>query len=414
MVCLAWFSGALPELSCGVKNNRFCSPLLLRQGFVFWVGTARRHALFDSKFFTGTFLFISNISLYLLFASLVFYLCPFAISHLINFIFAVLFFRDFACKAVQLFSLLFLLTLYLPATLLAEEVLPASVPESKEPEGGWGALFNEHSSALWRPLIEINERAKLRASRPVVAEAFTGSDVTENQFGFYAGGVTGALGPHLNLDGLKLRAVYGRSFYQYRSKLEIAAGKIDALFIGESRFYEAMIGYEFRFQDIIFKAYGGMVHELNHIDPNDAENKLQGDLTGAKALLEVWREFDGGHWFSGYGAYTTSTEYYTIHGRLGTPLSSFMDVGLEAGSFGNQQYDALRLGAFGKLKLGDGEITVSGGVSGDYDQPDSVYGSIQYFTKLYTPIEWGWDKDADSEDEDEGTNKSLWDFLSRR
>ncbi|GJM03698.1 MAG: hypothetical protein DHS20C08_21990 [Rhodomicrobium sp.] len=291
--------------------------------------------------------------------------------------------------------------------------MPASVPESKEPEGVWGALFNEQSSALWRPLIEINERAKLRASRPAVAEVFTGSNFTENQIGFYAGGVTGALGPHLNLDGLKLRAVYGRSYYQYRSKFQIAAGKVDALFIGESRFYEAMIGYEFRLQGIIFKAYGGMVHELNHIDPNDAENKLQGDLTGAKALLEVWREFDGGHWFSGYGAYTTSTENYTIHGRLGTSLSSFMDVGLEAGSFGNQQYDALRLGAFGKLKLGDGVITVSGGVSGDYDQPDSVYGSVQYFTKLYSPIEWGWDKEADSEDGDEGKSKSLLDHLFR-
>lgn len=295
----------------------------------------------------------------------------------------------------------------------AEEVLPPAErtikPKKGLVESGWDLLFDEKSSALWRPLRDINAKAR-RRRRPPVAEVFTGSDVTENQAGFYAGGVTGALDPHINLYGFKLRAVYGRSFYQYRSKLKFSAGEIDALFLGESQFYEAMLGYEFRFQDVIFKAYGGMVHEVNHIDPNDAENKLQGDLTGAKALLEVWREFDGGHWFSGYGAYTTSTEYYTIHGRLGMPVTSFIHVGLEAGSFGNQQFDALRLGAFGKLKLGDGELTISGGVSGDYEQPDSLYGSVQYFTKLYTPIEWG-SGEENSENEDEADNKTLWDLL---
>lgn len=254
---------------------------------------------------------------------------------------------------------------------------------------GFVDLFSDRESALWRPLTELNDRARKLENKPPLIEVFSGADVTENQYGFYSGGVTGALGPHLNLKGLRLRAVYGQGRYQYRSKRQVGPSQVETLFLGDSEFYEAMVGYEFRFADVIFKAYGGVVHEINHIDPTDVNNQLEGEETGGKLLLEVWRDFEkelgARYWFSGYGSYTTGSEYYTVHGRVGMPVNSLLTVGLETGVFGNKEFDALRLGAFGKLKIGTGELTFSGGVSGDYEQPDALYGTVQYFTKLYKP-----------------------------
>ncbi len=248
-------------------------------------------------------------------------------------------------------------------------------------------VFASLEETLWRPINGMATRQeqwiKRRGGNAPLVELFSGSDVTENQYGFYAGGVTGALGPHLALKGLRLRAAYGRGSYKYRSSRQVGAVKVPTLFLGTSEFYEAMVGYETRFQGAIFKFYGGVVVEENHIDPLDVDNQLEGQKVGGKMLVEAWRDLPGGHWLSAYGAYTTGTDYYTLHGRYGAALNSLLHVGIEGGVFGNREFDALRLGAFGKFKLGDGEFTVSAGVSGDYEQPDSVYGTVQYFTKLY-------------------------------
>ena len=66
----------------------------------------------------------------------------------------------------------------------------------------------------------------------------------------------------------------------------------------------------------------------------------------------------------------------------GLPFIGAIDVGIEAGLFGNKEFDALRFGAFSRLKTDIGEITFSGGISGDYDQPDAVYGTFQLFRKF--------------------------------
>lgn len=232
--------------------------------------------------------------------------------------------------------------------------------------------------------FELSQQKKQKRGdeRPMF-EVFSGVDATENQIGFYAGGVTGALGDHINLKGVRLRAVYGQGVYEYTSSRDVGGGRVDVTFVGRSEFYEAMVGYEFRLMGSIFKLYGGVVSETNHIDPRDVQNDLEGQKIGAKVLLEAWRDLDNGHWFSGYGSFTDASEYYTVHGRYGLPLYDYLDIGIELGAFGNQEFDALRFGAFSRYKHGDGEWTFSAGVSGDYDQPDAFYGTIQYFTKLY-------------------------------
>lgn len=219
-------------------------------------------------------------------------------------------------------------------------------------------------------------------------EQFSGVDATENQIGFYSGAVMGAFGSRFNLPNLKLRAVYGRGYYSYTSSKKIGDSYVDVLFKGESEFYEAMVGYEFRLGKVILKAYGGVISETNHIDPRDPQNSLEGSEYGAKMLLEGWYEFASGHWLSSYGSYSTGSEYYVAHSRYGLPLLTdipyigAIDVGVEAGVFGNKEFDALRLGAFSRHKTSIGEFTFSAGISGDYDQPDALYGTFQYYRKL--------------------------------
>ncbi len=293
---------------------------------------------------------------------------------------------NFAVPLSSFYSSLSLLSATLITPAMAEEIVPQVTRRSED------GLPDIRDDVDWRAMAPVSNKAqkadKEKVSvrspehrRPVV-ESFSGVDGTENQVGFYSGGVTGALGPHLSLKGLKLRAVYGRGYYQYTSSRNVGGTYVDIDFMGRSEFYEAMVGYEFRLSSIIFKAYAGLISETNHIDPADIENSLEGSEYGAKFLLESWREFDSGHWVSAYGAYSTGSEYYVVHGRYGVPFNAHFDFGLEAGVFGNQEFDALRFGGFSRYKFSNGEMSFSAGVSGDYDQPDAFYGTLQYYTKI--------------------------------
>lgn len=281
---------------------------------------------------------------------------------------------------------------------LAEEIIPQANPvdvgaaPSKDNEAS--DIDIEGDQSLFAPIEALFFKGEVVGHQgetdrgPPVAEVFTGVDFTQNQIGLYAGGVTGALGAHLGpdlpMEGLKLRAVYGRGYYKYVSSKMVGGASVDVEFQGTSEFYEAMVGYEFRFMGSIYKAYGGVISETNHIDPRDVNNSLEGTNVGAKLLLEGWHEFSDGGWLSGYGSYSTGSEYYVVHGRYGRVLNSQLSVGLEAGVFGNKEFDALRFGGFSRYKIGKAEITMSAGVSGDYDQPDAVYGTMQYFTKIHS------------------------------
>lgn len=227
---------------------------------------------------------------------------------------------------------------------MAEEIVPQVTRRSDDAD--WPAKAPVSNKAQKEDKRNV-AASSTELKRPVV-EMFSGVDGTENQVGLYSGGVTGALGPHLSMKGLKLRAVYGRSYYQYTSSRNVGGTYVDIDFMGESEFYEAMVGYEFRLSTIIFKAYAGLISETNHIDPADIENSLEGTEYGAKFLLESWKEFDSGHWVSAYGAYSTGSEYYVLHGRYGVPFNERFDFGLEAGVFGNQEFDALRFGGFSR------------------------------------------------------------------
>lgn len=282
-------------------------------------------------------------------------------------------------------------------------------------------IYKDPEDLMWDRYESYLEKQERRGAERPLLEVFSGADATENQLGLYAGGVTGALDEHLNLKGLRLRAAYGRSSYEYRSRYDLADDLFfEPYFKSRSNFFEALVGYEFRFQKSIFKVYGGVIHERRSFDKKKLNTQINNfvernkhkvfngnprvkfdhiqakkivldkllrdheeDKTGAKFLVEIWRDFDQGHWFSGHSSYSTANGYYVAHGRYGLPAYYFIDIGVELGAFGNDEFDALRIGGFSRFKMGDGEWTFSAGLSGDYDEPDVFYGTVQYYTKFY-------------------------------
>lgn len=227
-------------------------------------------------------------------------------------------------------------------------------------------------------------KAKPRsADDALLLESFTGVEYTTNQFGYYAGVISRVPGQLPRFKGVRLRAVQGMGWYRYERRRQVGPDEVNIEFMGHSRFLEGMLGYEWRAFDSIFKLYGGVISIEHDIDPRDEENRLQGRETGAKILLEAWHDFDNGAFLSAFGSYSTANDFYNAQMRVGLPLYEGLTGGIELGTFGDKQYDALRLGAFSEWQFEDAVLTFAGGVSGDYNEPDAFYLSGKYALKLY-------------------------------
>lgn len=200
--------------------------------------------------------------------------------------------------------------------------------------------------------------------KPRLAE-FSGVDVTANSRFGYAGGVW-TFGRGVEAPGWRLRALGGYGAYVYDGTLAFPGGTVPMRFNGEVPVSELLAGRLWRQGEWTFKAYGGVQYIEHAVTPGDPANSVTGAQWGAKGLVEVWRDLGSRAWFAADGAYGTAFDEYRLKARLGRRLTRRVSLGLEAGGFGNAGYDSARGGAFARLHLGGTDITVSGGVSGDY------------------------------------------------
>lgn len=114
------------------------------------------------------------------------------------------------------------------SSLKAEEIIP---PNNTSITIDISSSFNKVSSGA--PLISLDDSRLFSDLSFLKLETFSGVDYTSNQIGFYSGGVSSLLGPYLDLPGLKLRAVYGQGYYQYRSSVRQGDNFVDVTFKGE-------------------------------------------------------------------------------------------------------------------------------------------------------------------------------------
>ena len=121
--------------------------------------------------------------------------------------------------------------------------------------------------------------------------------------------------------------------------------------------------------------------EVRSILPLDPLSRSQGRAEGVKLALENWLDFGGRWWASLDGSWTSANNSYWSRARLAYRLWPKLSVGLEAGALGNVEFDAGRAGALLRYELSNGEISASGGISGDYATPTNAYASIVWLQR---------------------------------
>ena len=109
-------------------------------------------------------------------------------------------------------------------------------------------------------------------------ELFSGTGGTAESGYGYGGAVWSPRG--LYGTGWRLRSVAGGGAYRYRG----ADGLVDAHF----GFGEVMAGYQWRFDPITLKTYGGLHIEDHDLQRPDPSNPVQGTKAGVKGQAELW------------------------------------------------------------------------------------------------------------------------------
>jgi len=213
------------------------------------------------------------------------------------------------------------------------------------------------------------------------ADVFAGVDASQSAL-FSYGGFTLAPG-HPDREGLRFRLYAGAGHYQYTSrgrssrygafKMERKADVLQA---------EALIGWQISTGAMTAKMFTGLAYEEQTISPGDPGNTLAGEHFGAKAALETWFDLASWAWLSADASYATMTDAYSGTVKLGVRPWSWLSIGPEAAAFGNAEFDGHRLGGFARWHCGGCDVTVSGGVSGDYDDDTGAYGALSLYRRF--------------------------------
>ena len=183
-------------------------------------------------------------------------------------------------------------------------------------------------------------------------------------------------------DGFRVRAVAGYGAYRYSSPRWTGAGTQVLEFHGTIAFADLLAGYHKQWGPVTIKILGGLTAADQNVD--DPESTSGGAGVGAKVVLETWWNITDKAWTSVDLSWTTLHDIYGARVRVGWRLWPQVSVGLEGGATGNWDYDTARLGGFVRYEWASGEVSLSGGLSGD--GPNSgwvdVHGPFATFNML--------------------------------
>lgn len=188
-------------------------------------------------------------------------------------------------------------------------------------------------------------------------EVFSGVDVTGNSASTYLGGGT-SFGKGLWTPGWRGRAVGGIGRYNYDSG--------NTLHDGRHSFIAGLLGYQMQHGRLTLKLFAGAEYQEHVIVPFDPGNAVQGDASGVRLQAESWLALSPRSFVSIDAAYGSAFDEYWGLARYGYRFRPKLTFGVEGGPFGNREYDGGRGGAFLQLQLRQMQLTVSGGMTGDY------------------------------------------------
>ncbi len=207
-------------------------------------------------------------------------------------------------------------------------------------------------------------------------EIWAGADGTSHAWSLYSGLTYAPFGPLAN-DGWRVRMVGGYGEYRYQGGAQVQNATVD----GSVTFADLLVGYQTRYAATTIKAFAGINADLQHLDPDDPDNAVNGDEIGWKAAVEGWVDVNPTTWAALDLSFASAHESFSSRLRLGYRIWPELSLGIEAGAFGNAESESGRGGAFVRYEWAGGEISVSAGVSGDIASPTNPYGALVWLTR---------------------------------
>lgn len=222
-------------------------------------------------------------------------------------------------------------------------------------------------------------RAEEPASKPWL-ETWAGADASKHVWLAYSG-VT--LAPFGNIwsDGWRLRAA--GSYGQY----DVTYGK--TRYAARTTGAELAAGYQMRFGNLTAKLFAGAAYVGLEAAAKDGSRRLSQPEIGFKTALELWLDI-GDHAFASFDAAgTTAHATFSARLRYGYRITPPLALGPELILNGNDTWaggnrslldralhDDARAGGFARFMWTGGEISASGGISGDISRLSRPYATL--------------------------------------
>jgi hypothetical protein len=240
-------------------------------------------------------------------------------------------------------------------------------------------------------------------------ETWAGADVAKDNWLVYSG-ITVAPFGHIHEPGPRFRASAGYGQYEYGNRpVGQSSGQSDAArsFDATTYFGNVLAGYLERFGPLTAKAFAGVSYLAHDITPSDPDNLVSGDEIGFKAVLEFWLDIGEAGFTSLDTSWDTAFNTRSARSRVGAYVGPGLSAGLEAWLDLNAQSDCklgwhdtddcnddetdlldyTRAGLFLRYSWDDGEVSLSGGVSGGSfqsagDASPEPYVTINWMTQF--------------------------------
>lgn len=212
-------------------------------------------------------------------------------------------------------------------------------------------------------------------------DAFAGVDAGDSWQVSYAGFTLAPDG--LDREGWRVRLYGGAGRYSYTSTTEISPG-LRVAFDRRAEVFqlEALAGWHTSAGMMTARLFAGIAYEDHVVSPDDPQNAIAGAHFGGKMAIETWFDLSRWAWASVDASYTSTIGGYSGAIKLGLKPVGWLSLGPEASALGNREFDGRRLGAFARWHCGGCDATLSGGVSGDYDDETGAYGALSFYSRF--------------------------------
>jgi len=206
---------------------------------------------------------------------------------------------------------------------------------------------------------------------------FTGVSVAEESVYGYAGGIFAPAG--FGQDGVFLRVFANAGTYEFDTTLA-PSGSADGTSVGGN----ISVGYRLKFDEVVFAPFVGVDFYDLDIDPAAADTGQNDDSIGVIVGARVDNSGvpggpDGKFIWALDGNWASTNNRYYGKVEAGYDFGQFA-LGLEFAALGDDEFNAVRPGAFGKVRLGDSvALRLGGGYqfgnsSGTGNGSDTVFG----------------------------------------